>query len=205
MRLEQKRAEKNSFTSLFDANGIEKSTQSDIENILVDFYQSLFSKDTSLDMLIQSKLIDDLDLSLTDHERESCKGLFSHEELLSALQGLQTGKSPGSDGPPPEFYLAFYDDLKEPLLNVLNECFCAGTLTDSQRESHIRLIYKKDDKRQAKTKQMKPASFCLWTKKKLLIASITIFLSVPLPNLDLASRFVNGYVFSIVMFFLGSS
>lgn len=36
-RLERKRAEKNSFVSLFDNNGIEKTAQSDLENILVDF------------------------------------------------------------------------------------------------------------------------------------------------------------------------
>ena len=179
-RLERKRAEKNSFTSLFDENDIEKSAQSDIENILVDFYENLFSKDTSLDMQIQNKLIDDLELSLTDNERESCEGLFSREELISALQSLQTGKSPGSDGLPPEFYLAFIEDLQDPLLNVLNECFNAGTLTESQRESHLRLIYKKDDKRRAKNwrpisllnTDYKIASKIITERLKLVMASI---------------------------------
>jgi len=32
-RLENKRAAKNSFVSLFDVNGVEKSTQSDFQNI----------------------------------------------------------------------------------------------------------------------------------------------------------------------------
>ena len=178
-RLERKRAEANTFTSLFDANGVEKFAPSDIENILVDFYKSLFSKD-HLDMQIQTKLIDDLELSLTDHERDSCEGLFSREELFSALQGLQTGKSPGSDGLPPEFYLAFFEDLNEPLLNVLNECFHAGVLTDSQRESHLRLTFKKDDKRQAKNwrpisllnADYKVASKIITERLKLVMGSI---------------------------------
>lgn len=62
-RLEQKRAEKNSFESLVDENGVEKSSQEDLESILVDFYTSLFSKDT-LDTQIQTELIDALEFSL---------------------------------------------------------------------------------------------------------------------------------------------
>ena len=78
-RLENKRAAKNSFFSLFDVNGVEKSTQSDFENILTSFYTDLFTKYPSIDMQIQTKIIDDLKLSLTDLERDSCEGLISTE------------------------------------------------------------------------------------------------------------------------------
>ena len=74
--MEQKRAEKNSFESLFDENGFEKSSSSDIESILVNFYRDLYSKDV-LDMQIQTELIDDLQFSLTDLERDRCEGLFT--------------------------------------------------------------------------------------------------------------------------------
>jgi len=70
-RLENKRAAKNSFVSLFDANSVEKSTQSDFENILTPFYTDLFTKDPSIDMQIQTKIIDNLRLSLTELERDS--------------------------------------------------------------------------------------------------------------------------------------
>ena len=79
-----------------------------------------------------------------------CEGLFTNEELLSALKGLQTGKSPGSDGLPAEFYLAFWNEFGDLLTLVLNECFHLGVLTDSQHESLLRLLYKRDDKRLAK-------------------------------------------------------
>ena len=75
-----------------------------------------------------------------------CEGLFTISELLDALKGLQTGKSPGSDGLSTKFYLSFWDDLGYLLLSVLNECFHAGSLAGSQYEGLLRLVYKKDDR-----------------------------------------------------------
>ena len=125
-------------------NGVEKTLQSDLENILVQFYTSLYSKD-ALDLQIQTEIIDNLQLSLSDYERDMCKGVFTADELLAALKGLQTGKSPGSDGLSTEFYLCFWDDLGDFLLSVLNECFHAGSLVGSQYEGLLRLVHKKDD------------------------------------------------------------
>lgn len=56
---------------------------------------------------------------------------------------------PGLDGLPTEFYLAFWDDLGDLLVLILNERFHLGVSTDSQRESLLHLLYKKDDKRLA--------------------------------------------------------
>ena len=148
-RLEKKRAEKNSFDCLLDANGLEKTAAADMESILVDFYKNLFAKD-ALDLQVQASLIDDLEFSLTASECDSCEGEFSSEELFSALNSLQTGKSPGSDGLPTEFYIAFWEDLCDVLTLVLNECYRRGSLTDSQRGGLLRLIFKRDDKRLAK-------------------------------------------------------
>ena len=148
-RLERNRAISNSFVSLFDENGIEKSSQQDLENILMCFYQTLFTSD-SLDMQIQTDIIDALEFSLTDYEREMCEGLFTLDELLAALKGLQTGKTPGSDGLSTEFYLCFWEDISDSLLSVLNESFHADSLAKSQYEGLLRLIHKKDDRRQPK-------------------------------------------------------
>lgn len=84
-RLEQKRAEKNSFESLVDTDGVEKSSPADLERILVNFYTALFSKDT-IDMQIQTELIDDLELSLNDLEREQAK-LYLLRKSFCSLYG----------------------------------------------------------------------------------------------------------------------
>ena len=141
-RLERARADKNSFESLYDVNGVEKSVPAELETILADFYTCLYSKD-NVDLQVQQKLIDDLHRFLCSLERDACERPLYTSELLTAARGLQTGKSPGSDGLPVEFYLTFWDILAEPLLSVLNEALAAGSLTASQRESLVRLIYKK--------------------------------------------------------------
>ena len=144
-RLEQTRAVSNFFVSLFDESGVEKTSQSDLEEILTQFYRNLFTSD-SLDMQIQTDIIDALEFSLTNYEREVCEGLFTIDELFVALKGLQTGKSPGSDGLSTGFYLCFWEDLGKSLLSVLNESFHAGSLAESQYEGLLRLIHKKDDR-----------------------------------------------------------
>ena len=162
---------------------------------MVDFYKALFSKD-SLNMQIQTEIIDDLDLSLSDSEREQCEGLFTKEELSAALKGLQTGKSPGSDGLPVEFYSAFWDLLCDPLLSVLNDCFRAGSLSASQREALLRLFYKKDDKRLAKN--WRPISL-LNCDNKLASKIITDRLKQVMPSIvhsDQTCSVVNRSIFS---------
>ena len=194
-RLERKRAEKSIFESLFNESGEEKFSHNEIELILVDFYKALFSKD-SLNMQIQTEIIDDLDLSLSDSECEQCEGLLTKEELSAALKGLPTGKSPGSDGLPVEFYSAFCDLLCNPLLSVLNDCFWAGSLCASQREALLRLIYKKDDKRLAKN--WRPISL-LKCDYKLASKIITDRLKQVMPSIvhsDQTCSVVNRSIFS---------
>ena len=148
-RLEKKRADKNHFASLFDQDGTERTSRNHLKKILVNFYTKLYSKD-SLDMQIQTHLIDDLGFSLTDCECELCEGSFTKDELFPSLKGLQTGKSPGSDGLSTEFYVKFWNSLCNLLILVFNEYFRVGSLTPSQRESIVRLIHKKDDVRDPK-------------------------------------------------------
>ena len=57
-RLEKQRAEKNSFDSIVDTDGSEKTSQADIKRVFKNFYRDLHAKDNSIDMQIQTDLID---------------------------------------------------------------------------------------------------------------------------------------------------
>lgn len=47
------------------------------------FYEDLFTK-SPLNLQVQTNIIDDLEFSLTDSERDLCEGDFTEEELLVA-------------------------------------------------------------------------------------------------------------------------
>ena len=48
---------------------------------------------------------------LSNNQKESCEGLLSAMECLESLKTMESGKSPGTDGIPAEFYKVFWDDL----------------------------------------------------------------------------------------------
>ena len=57
---------------------------------------------------------------------------------------MAPNKTPGNDGLPPEFYIAFYDVIGDDLMKCLNSNFDMGALTISQRRAIITLIEKSD-------------------------------------------------------------
>lgn len=56
---------------------------------------------------------------------------------------MESGKAPGIDGLPVEFYKAFWEVLGEDLLDVLKECIAEGSLPLSCRRAVITLLPKK--------------------------------------------------------------
>ncbi len=72
-------------------------------------------------------------------------GALSEAELYKALQGMESGKAPGIDGLPVEWYKTFWAELKEDLLEVLNESLAEGRLPLSCRRAVLTLLPKKGD------------------------------------------------------------
>ena len=59
---------------------------------------------------------------------------------------MPKNKSPENDGITKEFYEAFWDDLKTPLILIVNKAFRVGRLSTSvisQKEAVIKLIQKR--------------------------------------------------------------
>ena len=67
---------------------------------------------------------------------------------MKALKKMPQNKLPGSHVITKEFYAAFWNDLKTPLLPSVNKAFKVGELSTSQKQAVIKLIEKKyKDKR----------------------------------------------------------
>eukprot|EP00253_Pinus_taeda_P004922 PITA_04922 len=66
------------------------------------------------------------------------------EELESTLKWFKRDKSPGPDGWTIEFYLAFFDQMGQDLISVIEECRTSGCLYHAINSTFIALIPKSD-------------------------------------------------------------
>ena len=103
----------------------------DLCQSFASFYSSLFSAE-SIDVAAQESLLNNVESSLPSDQSESCEGLLMVEECFEALTSMARRKTPGLDGLPEAFYLKFWSVLGQDLVQVLNSCYLAGSLTLSQ-------------------------------------------------------------------------
>ena len=82
---------------------------------------------------------------MSSDESEAIEGNLTKLECLKALKEMNSGKSPGTDGLPAEFYQTFWKEISEPLLGALNHAFAIGQLSITQRRGIIKLIPKKSE------------------------------------------------------------
>ena len=141
------------MTELNSSTGVLLSDRGDIRKEMNSFYQDLCTEE-EVDMQAQNWLLDQLSMSLNDQEQTSCEGLLTVEECREALNGMNTGKSPGIDGLTAEFYLAFWAVIDEDLVEVLNYGFQNGQLSVSQCRGLLSFIFKKGEKRDLKNMRL---------------------------------------------------
>lgn len=77
-------------------------------------------------------------------EKDNLDNPISNTEVKAAIMAMKSGKSPGVDGFPAEFYKKYLDVLCPVFTKVLQEAFGCGSLPDSFNEAIISLIPKKD-------------------------------------------------------------
>ena len=62
--------------------------------------------------------------------------------MTNAVHSMRLKKSPGSDGLTVEFYLSFWDLIKDHLLLMYNECIDKQEMTTTMKQGLITLIPK---------------------------------------------------------------
>ena len=144
LKLESSRAQKNSVNSVYNSDGVEVSSQCEIERAHFDFYRT-FSSREEIDLNLQQELLTNVNLSLAENEIDLCEGNVTLAEITRAVRGLSPGKTPGSDGFPQEFYLKFWDLLGPQLVKLYNFSLEQGCFSQSMQGSVTHLIFKKDD------------------------------------------------------------
>lgn len=150
LNLEKVRAKSKTITHLINDQG---DTISDAKEILAEqrrFYKDLYNQEapsSPLDGPQQLGLNDDMIPKITEESKNRLEENYSKEELTKALNMLNLGKCPGSDGLTVEFYRTFWESLAPSFIRSLQCSLERGKLSVEQRRGVIVLIPKKDTNR----------------------------------------------------------
>ena len=142
LRLEKKNSSDSWIATMRGSDGVVVSDISSICSSWRSFYLDLFTA-CSANLDTQRDLLGKIALTLPSGEVSSCEGLFSSDEVFTALNGMARCKTPRSDDLPAEFYFAFWDTLDSDLVDVLNASFGCGLLSQTQRSAIASLSFKK--------------------------------------------------------------
>ena len=122
-------------------------------------------------------------------EYEKC---ITEKELLEALKGMSNDKSPGNDGLTKEFFERFWCEVKKPLLSCILHSSGKKELCNSQRQTIIKSIEKKD-KHKRLIQNWRPISL-LTVDVKIISKALSKRLKNVLPSLisDNQSTYLHG-------------
>ena len=140
----EKSNNKKKIITCLESNGVFLNNQDEIIQHCRTFYEDLYARQECDSSLIDFFL--DGTPKLNENLRESCEGLINKEECLEAIKKMKNDKCPGSDGLPKEFYSKFFHLFGDDYVNMINNCYFLGCLTESQRYGLITLICKNLEK-----------------------------------------------------------
>jgi hypothetical protein len=86
--------------------------------------------------------------SIPDNLKSDLEAPITLKEINRAIDALATGKSPGPEGLPAEFYKIFKNFLAPYILNMIKEATTIHKLHPSSIQGDISLLFKKGDHRE---------------------------------------------------------
>jgi hypothetical protein len=140
------RAQKSLITEIDHGNN--SAIPTNIDDILheaTNFYSTLHQAKNTNKGVKRSFFLEALDVTLCDSDKAFCDWKVDKDEVLSSLRKLSSGKAPGVDGLPVEFYKTFWPSIVDAYMDLLLECLESKELPLTMRTSVITLIYKKED------------------------------------------------------------
>ncbi|KZS08465.1 Uncharacterized protein APZ42_027533 [Daphnia magna] len=139
-------------------NGECLTTKEDVSKEIVSHFTSIFKSQSFPDMLAGTGFLEGVRVCCRVYPNLTVP--ISSFEIKSALIQTKKNKSPGNDGIPYEFYVAFWDEIAPHFLDMFNHILERGTLTSSQGQAAIRLIPKLIAGRVLEI-------FCQWTNARM--------------------------------------
>ncbi len=176
----------NKLISTSKVNGYFVKDLVNISKAQTNFYQNLYSErlnkqndnyHNSLDAFLTNNEMPKLNNEETIFsERSICKA-----DILKSIKNLPSGKTPGSDGLPADFYNFFWCDIKCSLTQCIIYVMKHGELTIEHKWGIITLLPKKG-KNRFFLKNWRPISL-LNTYYKIIAKILAMWLQLVLPNI----------------------
>ena len=116
----------------------------EINEVFKQFYTNLYHSESEKDEIKINNFLSKIQLpTISNEEQMGLNASFTLREVEEVLHSLQSNKSPGEDGFPPEFYKKFKDLLLPVFMEVLHQAERTSTLPDSFSMAIITVIPKK--------------------------------------------------------------
>ncbi|KAI3355854.1 hypothetical protein L3Q82_004224 [Scortum barcoo] len=148
--LERKNGQRKIVHSLRSSNGSAISDSSEIRKFAVCVFIKTYIKvNLQTTQMCAAVFFTGL-LQVETEANTKLEAQLTPQELYAALMSLKSGKAPGIDGLPVDFYKSFWSVLGEDLLEVFNDCLERGRLPLSCRRAVITLLPKKGDLQELK-------------------------------------------------------
>ena len=146
--LENRAWQRKTISRITDHEGNLTSDPDKILSEIHKFYSKLYSNPDRQYMTnenVNQDLFNDLDiLKLSDDEKNILEKPLSKREIFDVMKSMNMNKTPGFDGLPIEFYITFWSDIGDMLMNSFNFSLQNGMMSVSQRNGVITLLPKKD-------------------------------------------------------------
>ena len=150
LNLENSRQTANTIYKIKTKDGEIVHDNRDILNVTENYYDTLYNSTKPTTKNIKDYL-NKIDIPKLNAEEEIiCEGEITTDECDQVIKELKLNKSPGLDGLPGEFYKTLWPYFGKYLVGVFNECFDNDEVSHSQKQSVIRLIFKKRNKEELK-------------------------------------------------------
>jgi hypothetical protein len=180
LSLEKQRSKSNTIMSINDEKGSSVSDEKEIVDVIAkSFHKKYNNFNMPYNDVSQKaeKFASDLSIpTLSQEDLELCDETITIEELNLALESMNRGSAPGSDGLPLEWYVTFWPHIKNYLLENFNYSFTKGYLSASQRLGVIALFHKGKELAHDNLDNWRPISL-LNTDYKILAKVLSIRLS----------------------------
>ena len=125
-----------------EQNGKTFTRKDDILKTITNYFGRLYSRSNGVININNVLYLQNSNLPmLNENDALSCEGLLTEDECHKAVLSMSNNKAPGGDGLSPEFYKCFWPDLKNVLIDSLNEGYYKGELSQSQRQGILTLLF----------------------------------------------------------------